>query len=321
MKKRTFAILSILLAVCLLFSACGGSMVHDAETMAAAEYAKTEEASYQGLPGAAAPDTANNPAGKGENQTQNSQKLIKTLRISMETLEFEDSLSKLNSLIFEAGGYVESSTVGGQSYNSRSRRSAQFVIRVPADRLDQTEAALSQLGNVTSSTSEVSDVTLKWADTESRIKALETQRDSLMAMLEKAENLSDLLQIQDHLTEVEYQLESYASQLRVLENQVSYATIRLNLEEVKIYTEEEPETFGQRISRTFKDSLRSVGEFFTDLAVFLVGNLPALICWAVFIVLVILGIRKISRNSRKKKAAKPVVPVQELPEEFRKESD
>ena len=316
MKKRLPAVFSVLLAVCLLLGACGGAGAAKEEMMAAptgTANMQASEAAYQGSDG----NFTYTVTSKIDDPVQNSQKLIKTLRISMETLDFEDSLNKLNALIVEQGGYVESSTVNGNSYNSYSRRTATYVIRIPANRLDAAETAIGQLGNVTSSTAEISDVTLTWADTESRIKALEAQRDSLLSMLEKADNLSDLLQIQDHLTEVEYKLESYASQMRALENQVSYSTIRLTLSEVKIYTEEEPETFGQRISRTFKDSLEGVGEFFTDLTVFVIGNIPALVCWAVFIVLVVLVIRKISRNSRKKKAAAPVVPVQELPEEFR----
>ncbi|MBO4872537.1 MAG: DUF4349 domain-containing protein [Lachnospiraceae bacterium] len=316
MKKRTFAILSVLLAACLMLAACGseGSPMYEG---------KTAEMTYGGQTNAGSTSPTALPAADSnqKDSVPQNQKLIKTLKISMETLDFDGSLSKLNTLVFEKGGYVESSTIGGTGYNSRSRRTAQFVIRIPADQLDQAEAELSALGNVTSSTSEISDVTLTWADTESRIKALEAQRDSLLSMLEKAENLSDLLQIQDHLTEVEYKLESAASQMRVLENQVSYSTIRLNLEEVKIYTEEEPETFGQRISRTFKDSLESVGEFFSDLVVFVLGNLPAILCWAVFIVLAVLGIRKLSRNRKKKKAARPVVPLQEPPKEFRKNNE
>ena len=114
--------------------------------------------------------------------------------------------------------------------------------------------------------------------------------------------------------EVEYRLESAASQMRVLENQVSYSTIHLNLEEVRVYTEEDPETFGQRISRSFKSSLESIGEFFTDLAVFLAGNLPVILCWAAVIVLTILGIRKITRKNRKKASAAPIIPLSEPPE-------
>ena len=333
MKKRTFAVLSVLLAVCLLFAGCGSSPREAAKTDSGnygGSNSEAQSAYYTASFTSTAPAPQEDALSEAEKTsdgktssvptaavTQNSQKLIKTLKVSIETLDFDESLNQLNALIFENEGYVESSTVGGTGYNNRSRRTAQFVIRIPAEKLDQAQSALSKIGNVTSSTSEVSDVTLTWADTEGRIKALEAQRDSLLSMLEKADNLSDLLQIQDHLTEVEYRLESAASQMRALENKVSYSTIRLNLEEVKIYTEEEPETFGQRISRTFKESLQSVGGFFQDLAIFFVGNLPALFCWAVFIALVVIVIRRISRKNKKKKAAAPVVPLQEPPKDLK----
>lgn len=313
MKKRIWIAVSVITVLSLLFSGCGSrALPKDAAGYVEAEatFQKTDTI----VPNAAASNPAADSQDFASPELQNSQKLIKTLRISLETLEFEESLNKLNALIFEKGGYIESSTVSGTSYNNRAHRTAQYVIRIPAEQLDQAESDLGKLGNVISSTSEVSDVSLTWADTESKIKALEVQRDSLLSMLEKADNLTDLLQIQDHLTEVEYRLESAASQMRVLENQVSYSTIRLNLEEVRVYTEEEPETFGQRISRTFKSSLESVGEFFTDLAVFVAGNLPVILCWAAVIVLTILGIRKITRKNRKKASAAPVVPLSEPPE-------
>ncbi len=312
MKARKFiGFFSILLAAGILLSACGGS------TITAADHAeRTEAAAYNGEKGMIPEMNAQEPK-EGMSDTapapSENQKLIRTLRISMETLDFDKSLAGINTLTVQAGGYIESSTVNGQSYNNRSYRSASFVIRVPAAKLEEAESALSSLGNVTSSTSEVSDVTLTWADTESRIKALTAQRDSLLTMLEKAEDLSDLLTIQDHLTEVEYQLESYASQLRVLDNKVSYSTIRLTLNEVKIYTEEEPESFGARISRTFRQSLKNVGTFFSDLAVFVVGNLPAILCWVVFILLVIFGVRGISKRSKAKRKQQGVVPLPHPP--------
>ena len=317
MKKRFWIVVSVFTVLFLILSGCGSqALPKDTAGYAGAElmYQNGKHLSDASAPIASVRDEAADSEVPASPGLKNSQKLIKTLRISMETLEFEESLNKLNALIFEKGGYVESSTVSGTSYNNRAHRTAQYVIRIPAEQLDQAESDLGKLGNVISSTSEVSDVSLTWADTESKIKALEIQRDNLLSMLEKADNLSDLLQIQDHLTEVEYRLESAASQMRVLENQVSYSTIHLNLEEVRVYTEEDPETFGQRISRSFKSSLESIGEFFTDLAVFLAGNLPVILCWAAVIVLTILGIRKITRKNRKKASAAPVVPLSEPPE-------
>lgn len=53
------------------------------------------------------------------------------------------------------------------------------------------------------------DVTLEYVDTESHLKALKTEEETLLALLEKAEKLSDVFEIQEELTNVRYQIESY----------------------------------------------------------------------------------------------------------------
>jgi len=314
--KKHYSIPALILAAILLLSACGA-----AQSTTDAYYYGAENSSRSDI-GAAAPEemayenprnygsdglytaTASTQDSKNSGQqslAQDNQKLIKTLSAVVETTEFDASLQKLSELVFSTGGYIESSTVGGQSYNTRISRSARYVLRVPAHQLDAAENALGQLGNVTSLTSQVSDVTLSWADTESRIKALEAQRDSLLSMMEKAETLTDLLQLQDHLADVEYRLESYASQMRMLENHVSYSSIRLDIQEVKIYTEKEPDSFGDKLSQSFKNSLESLGGFFESLAIFLVGNILIILCWVIFLVLMVLVIRAFIKKSHKKK--------------------
>ena len=65
------------------------------------------------------------------------------------------------------------------------------------------------------------NVTLQYVSTESRVKALETEQTRLLELLENAETMEDLLTIEARLTDVRWELENYASQLRVLDNQVN----------------------------------------------------------------------------------------------------
>ncbi len=314
MKKHYFAIAALLLALVLLASACGGTLPAGKSDGAPAA---TGNSYYEAQEKTPVP-TVSSPASFTATDTDSgvsNQKLVKTLSVVIETLEFDETIGKLRDLVEASGGYVEKSTVNGQSYQNTERRTASFTIRVPAGNLDKTEEALAGLGNITSSTANVSDITLTYADTASRVAALEAQRDSLLSMLQKAEDLKDLLTIQDHLTEVEYQLESYASKLRIMDNQVEYSSISLQIREVRIYTEPEPEdvSFGTRLAKLFKNSLKRVGTFFEDLALFVLGRLPILLIWGVFILAVVLIVKLITRKSKAKKMKKPVVPLQEPP--------
>ena len=314
MRNRSFTFIAVLLAAVLALTACGASPTAKSDAGPAYNGSGMQaEVTSQKTDTAKPANTMTTSDGKGNLSTD--QKLIKTLRVEIETLEFDDTLSKLKALVAASGGYVESSTVSGQSYQSDQRRTASFTVRVPVSELEKTEEALSELGNVISSTANVSDITLTYADTASRVAALEAQRDSLLSMLQKAEDLKDLLTIQDHLTEVEYQLESYASKLRLMDNQVEYSSISLSIREVKIYTEPEPEdeSFGARLSRIFKESLQRVGNFFEELALFVLGRLPILLIWGAFIAVIVLIARLIARKNRAKRMKRPVVPLQEPP--------
>ena len=106
--------------------------------------------------------------------------------------------------------------------------------------------------------------------------------------------MEDLLQIEERLTEVRTELEGIASQLRVYNNMVDYATVNLTVTEVKEYTQtEEPETVWDRIGSGLQDTFQNLGEFFTDLFVLLVVSMPyLLLLGAVVLVILFLVFRK-----------------------------
>ena len=131
------------------------------------------------------------------------------------------------------------------------------------------------------------------------MKALQTEESRLLELLAKAETLEDLLTIEQRLTDVRAELEEVTSALRVFDNQVDYATLHLDVSEVKEFTEvTEPETVWQRIGVGFKESLKGVGTFLEEVFVFLIVSLPYLSLIAVVVVAVVLPLR---RNMRKKK--------------------
>ena len=152
-------------------------------------------------------------------------------------------------------------------------------------------------------------MTLTYVSTESRIKALETEQERLLELLSKAENMSDLLEIESRLTDVRYELENVTSQLRVLANKVDYATVDLYIDQVKVYTEVEEQTVWQRIGSGFTNNLKELGEWLTDFFVWLVTYSPQLV---IFAVMAVVAIRLLRRRSRKRQEqwAKRMTPPQ-----------
>jgi hypothetical protein len=178
-----------------------------------------------------------------------------------------------------------------------------MTIRIPAELADKFVATVSANANVVSSNETLDDVTLQYLDTESQVKALETEQEQLLELLDQAKSLEDILKIQDRLTQVRYELERYASRLRTLDNQIDYATIHLTIDEVKEYTPVvEEDTFWQRITTGFKRSIKNIVRDVTDFAVWVIVNSPYLLLWAVVGVVLIVLLRK-RIPKRKKKSA------------------
>lgn len=229
-------------------------------------------------------------------------KWIVTMDLSVETQDLDAALTQLSDQIGQFDGYVQDQNVyNGSNYSGRRYRSANLTVRIPVAKTEEFTAQVGDICHVVSQNKQQEDVTLTYVATESRLNALKTEETRLLELLAQAENMSDLLQIEARLTDVRYELESVTTQLRVLENQVDYATIYLNIDEVRDYTDtEEEKTVWQRISGGFVDSLKSIGTGALELAIWTLANLPYLVLFGGIGLAIAVIVRKF--RNRKPKA-------------------
>lgn len=239
-----------------------------------------------------------------ESTVGNGRKLIRTIYLSLQTTEFDSVLSDLSAKTTELGGYIENSSISGNSYYYKSTRYASYTIRIPSDQLDQFVDIVGELGNVTQKNESVEDVTLQYVDVESRKKALETEQERLLELLSRAENMEDLLAIESKLSDVRYELENYGSQLRLLDNQIDYSTVNVDVDEVERVTDTGEKSFFGEIKERFGDSLYTVGRDMRGFVILVLGSLPILIVWAVIIIVVVLAVKKIRKRRNQKKEEK-----------------
>ena len=233
-------------------------------------------------------------------------KLIKTADIDAETEDLDRLLSELSAQIGRVGGYVESQEIyNGSAYSSGRSCSASITIRIPAEELDNFVNAVAGFSNVISRQTRVEDVTLTYVATESRVAALQAEEARLLELMAQAETMSDLLEIESRLTDVRYELESVTSQLRVLENQVSYSTVSLYVSEVRQYTVVAEESLWQRISGGFVRSLKNLGNGILELLVFLLVNLPYLVVVGLVVAVIVILIVRRNKKIVAKRAKQP----------------
>lgn len=298
MKKKK--LLTLLLCAALLASVltgCGSTSKTTAayynsaaDSVAAQENSKAEEA---------ANSIGISATGAGENLAD--QKLVKRVYIDAETEDLDPLLADLNEKLSSLGGYVEYQDIyNGSTYASRRYRSATMTIRVPAEKLDSFVSQVEDTSNVVSVSQSQENVTLTYVATESRMKALETEQARLLELMDQAETMADLLEIEARLTDVRSELEQITSQLRVLSNQVDYATVELSIEQVTVYTQVEKQTVWQRIGSGLKENLSDIGDAFMDFFVWLLTYSPQLIVFGLMIVVIVLGIKRKIKKAKAK---------------------
>ena len=127
-------------------------------------------------------------------------------------------------------------------------------------------------------------------------KALLTERERLMELLSKAEEVADIIEIESRLSEVRYQIESLESQLRVIDNQVTYSTVYLSVREVELYSPAEKQGMWEKISDRFINKVYRMIWRLEEMVIEGVASLPFLLGWLTVIVIVVVAGRLILRR-------------------------
>lgn len=224
------------------------------------------------------------------------QKLVYTSRLTVDTTEFDAYADAVRQKVSELGGYIEQSEVSGDAENGG--RSLYMTIRVPAEKRNELTDTAKSNAKVRSQSESVEDVTLEYVDVQSHIEALQTEQQTLLGLLEKADSIDTTLAIQNQLTEVRYQLESYSSRLKVMQNQVDYSTLELSAYEVTRVTATEKDTFLTRLKDRFVGSLTALGNGCENVVLFILGELPILAVLGVLLVGIVLLVRRVRKNRK-----------------------
>ena len=302
MKARKYLSLTLVLILVLgLLTACGGVSGNSA----AMDMAMVESPAEQ-------TESLTSSASGGSTALPESRKWIITVDMYAETEDLDALLAALDEKISALGGYVEGQNIyNGSTYSSRRYRSADLTVRIPAADVDSFTEQVEGAANVVRKNKNLDDVTLSYVDTESRVTALQAEEARLLEFMEQAETMADLLEIEARLTNVRYELESYASQLRTYDNQIDYATIYLSIEEVQEYTPVAELTTWERITQGFTASLKGLGGGITDVFVWVLANSPYLAVAGIAAGAAALLFRRV----RKRQAAKAPAKLEENKEE------
>ncbi|MFV0465325.1 MAG: DUF4349 domain-containing protein [Lachnospiraceae bacterium] len=229
------------------------------------------------------------------------QKWITTQSLSMETTDFDATIESIEALAKENGGHIEQSQVNGSE--ELNNRNASYTIRIPADVLETFSDQIQGLATVTYTSTNATDVTLSYVDTQSYLESLRTEQETLLDILDNATEVADVIAIQSQLTQVRYMINSYESQLRVMDDQISYSTMYLDLAEVDRESEVGDGSFWEDVGQNLSENWYVFSQLVRAFGVMLFSMIPFWIPLIVIVLLVVFIVRLISnrKNHRKNK--------------------
>lgn len=147
-----------------------------------------------------------------------------TMSIQVERDGFSDGFAAVTRVARNNGGFVLSSQIRGQ-------RRGELTLRIPAKRFDEAMLALRAVGVVQAQSITGKDVTAQYVDLHARLENLVAQRTVLRGLMAQATTIQETITVQNRLSTVELQIEQIQGQLNVIDDQVSQATVRVELHE------------------------------------------------------------------------------------------
>ena len=160
----------------------------------------------------------------GAPQPALARKLVRNADLTIVVSDIDQTMRRLDSLVAQSGSFLARS----ETSNNEDRRTLHVSLRVPADKLDPTLAALRTFGKVRNESSTTDDITKAYADLETRLAVKEQSLARLRAMLEtKPTKLSDVLDLEREISRTLSEVEQMKGERRFYDQQVAMSVVNV----------------------------------------------------------------------------------------------
>jgi hypothetical protein len=293
MKFRKIIILTLFI---LLISACSSFSSPKEEGSTDNSGAVTEDS--EGM----IPSFNNDQVDQSKNISETpNEKLIQNIGLEIETKQYTTTVSEIEALVRSLNGYIGHSYIPRpKSDNEFSNLQASLTVMIPTVSIDDFIIKAGKTSNIVSERREVYNVTDSYRDTESRINTLKAKELRLLELLKQSGSLSDLLTIENELSNTRYEIERLESTILDYDKRIQYTQFNLTIREVYEYSPSEQASLLERIVEGFTNNAQSFIRTLENGFVFIVTTLPfiliQIILWCSPIVIVYFIYRKVSKK-------------------------
>ncbi len=166
-------------------------------------------------------------------------KIIRTATLELEVEAVGAAVQEVENIAVAAGGFVSRSSVfieeppelgEEDGFVPQRTQTATVTIRVPAEVYASVMRQLRGIAEeVRSEISEASEVTEEYTDLQARLRNLEATEAGYLELLTKAEEIADILIVQDRINSVRLEIEQVQGRMNLLDNLTDLATITVQL--------------------------------------------------------------------------------------------
>ena len=151
------------------------------------------------------------------------------LSISVKSGAFDTTLTDVRRLVQFQGGFISGTDAQANPATNEQIRTGVVTFMVPAAKFDDTIDQLAKMGKLQSEHISGNDVSAQYVDLQARLVNAQAQRDAMLALLRKAQTVSDIIAVQTQLGQITAQIEQLRGQINYLEHNTSFSTITVSL--------------------------------------------------------------------------------------------
>ena len=264
--------IATVIVLCVLAASAGFFASTLSDLKGPAEYSDMDTWGGKELPAPAVAPTPM-PAGREAPESQytntnTERKIIQRASLSIEVEDFKASSDALILIVERSGGFVSDS----YSYvTDTGHKRGDITLRVPTHEFLPVIAEIEQIGTVKSKHTSGEDVTEEYIDLTARLNNSERQEKRLLEILDIAEDVEDVLEVERELERVRNDIERLTGRINYLENRVELATISVSL------YEPEPITHSWGIRDAFRAAFEGFVSVIRGLIILVGYALPLLI--------------------------------------------
>ncbi|MBK7821593.1 MAG: DUF4349 domain-containing protein [Tessaracoccus sp.] len=247
---------------------------------------------------------------KGGDGTGDERMVIRSKVLRLEVASTPDAVTKVRDLTTTHSGTVEAMQVATDNdewiyrndengYGDGTALRGWVTVRVPSASYEQFVTDVAAIGAVKYQSEATDDVTQQHIDLSARLENLRAQEKRLRDFFDAAENVKEMLSVEQELGRIRGDIESLDAQVKHLERQAAMATVTIELSEPRPVISSGGQSWG--FVQAITDGVRGAAGLLTGLITVLIATSPL---WIVAIVL-FFPIRALIRRRRGAKAPKP----------------